>query len=64
MTNEQRDRIARAGIRGLYVGFFGTMIFFAIIAALVVLDRNKQQPNADQLYGCTVQIQAPNGECT
>lgn len=35
----------------------------AVAAALFVFWPHHQQPTPDQLYGCTIQQQAPNGDC-
>lgn len=39
------------------------LAILAILADVMLHYATKVQPTADQLYGCTVEQQAPNGEC-
>jgi hypothetical protein len=46
--------------------YFGCAVFAtapAWLAAIFIWTHQPPLPTADQLYGCTVQQQAPNGEC-
>jgi hypothetical protein len=38
-------------------------IWVAAVACLLWTVGIRQQPTPDQIYGCTVEHQAPNGEC-
>ena len=45
------------------VSGIGIFICGLILVAGVVIGFTKRAPTPDQLYGCTIEQQAPSGEC-
>lgn len=41
----------------------GAFMLGVVLGAAIVAHDHKRHPTADELYGCTVRDQAPNGEC-